>query len=214
MRTVREAMLLYAITDRAWLRPGERLEDPVARVLAAGATCLQLREKHLTEEELTALAWRLKPVCARYDVPFIINDSVRVAKAVDADGVHLGQEDGSIRAARAILGPEKWIGTSAHNVREARTAFADGCDYMGCGAVFGSRTKTDTRTLPWEELCAICAATPLPTVAIGGITAENAAKLAGSGVDGIAVVSALFAQEDLGAATRRMLALAREAAKR
>lgn len=210
MYSIREAMLLYAITDRSWLRPGEGLAQQAERVLSAGATCLQLREKELDEDAMLRLALELKPVCARYGVPLIINDSVAVAKAADADGVHVGQEDMAVQQARAILGPDKWIGTSVHNVEEARAALAAGCDYFGSGAVFGSRTKPDVTVLSREKLSAICAATPLPVVAIGGINAENALSLAGTGVDGIAVISALFGQPDEAAATRTMLALAKQ----
>ncbi|MCD8190210.1 MAG: thiamine phosphate synthase [Clostridiales bacterium] len=210
MKSVREAMLLYAITDRSWLRPGQPLTEPVEQVLSAGATCLQLREKELGDEDFLRLAWELKPLCAKYQVPLIINDNVAVAKAVDADGVHVGQEDMAIRQARAILGPDKWIGTSVHNVAEAKAALAAGCDYFGSGAVFGSHTKPNVTVLTHQGLSDICAATPLPVVAIGGINAENVLALAGTGIDGVAVISALFAQPDPAAATRHMLALAKQ----
>ncbi len=210
MKSVREAMLLYAITDRSWLRPGQPLTEPVEQVLSAGATCLQLREKELRDEDFLRLAWELKPLCARYDVPLIINDNVAVAKAVDADGVHVGQDDMAIQQARAILGPDKWIGTSVHNVAEAKAALAAGCDYFGSGAVFGSHTKPNVTVLTHQGLSEICAATPLPVVAIGGINAENVLSLAGTGIDGVAVISALFAQPDPTAATQHMLALAKQ----
>ncbi|MCD8050994.1 MAG: thiamine phosphate synthase [Clostridiales bacterium] len=210
MRSVREAMLLYAITDRSWLRPGQSLTEPVEQVLSAGATCLQLREKELEDKDFLRLAWELKPLCARYDVPLIINDNVAVAKAVDADGVHVGQDDMAIQQARAILGPDKWIGTSVHNVAEAKAALAAGCDYFGSGAVFGSHTKPNVTVLTHQGLSEICAATPLPVVAIGGINADNVLSLAGTGIDGVAVISALFAQPDPAAATRHMLALAKQ----
>lgn len=214
MKTVREAMLLYAITDRSWLQPGETLEAQVEEILAAGATCLQIREKHISDEEFIDLALRIKPICARYDVPLIINDNVAVAKAVDADGVHVGQDDMEIAAARAALGPGKWIGTSVHNIEEAHAALANGCDYFGSGAVFGSTTKTDASVLTPQRLAGICAATPLPVVAIGGINAENVSALAGTGIDGIAVISALFAKPDKTAATKQMLELARQVTKK
>ncbi|MCD7757259.1 MAG: thiamine phosphate synthase, partial [Clostridiales bacterium] len=181
MKSVREAMLLYAITDRSWLRPGQPLTEPVEQVLSAGATCLQLREKELGEADFLRLAWELKPLCAKYQVPLIINDNVAVAKAVDADGVHVGQDDMAIQQARAILGPDKWIGTSVHNVTEAKAALAAGCDYFGSGAVFGSHTKPNVTVLTHQGLSEICAATPLPVVAIGGINADNVLSLAGTG---------------------------------
>lgn len=201
-------MLLYAITDRSWLKPGETLEEQVEIILANGATCLQLREKHLEDEALLAEALRIKPICEKYGVPLILNDNVAVAKACGADGVHVGQEDMDIAAVRAILGPDKWIGASAHNVEEALRARECSCDYIGSGAVFGSATKQDAHVLDHGELRRICQSADLPVVAIGGITADNALQLAGTGVDGIAVISALFAQEDKAAAARRMRALA------
>lgn len=210
MKTVKDAMLLYALTDRSWLKEGETIEEQVETVLANGATCLQVREKHLSDAEFLDLALRIKPICKKYDVPFIINDNVAVAKACDADGVHVGQSDMEIAQARAIMGPGKWIGTSAHNVPEALKAVENGCDYMGSGAIFGSSTKDDAVNLSLEELGRICAQAEIPVVAIGGITAGNALQLKGIGVDGIAVISAIFAQEDKAAATKQMLGIAQE----
>lgn len=210
MKTVKDAMLLYALTDRSWLKEGETIEEQVETVLANGATCLQVREKHLSDAEFLDLALRIKPICKKYDVPFIINDNVAVAKACDADGVHVGQSDMEIAQARAIMSPGKWIGTSAHNVPEALKAVENGCDYMGSGAIFGSSTKDDAVNLSLEELGRICAQAEIPVVAIGGITAGNALQLKGTGVDGIAVISAIFAQEDKAAATKQMLGIARE----
>ena len=175
-------------------------------LLAAGVTCLQLREKHQDPAEFVRMARALKPICARYGVPLILNDAVELAKEVDADGVHVGQDDMSVARARAILGPDKIIGASAHNVAEAVAAYQAGADYLGCGAVFGSATKTDASHLPEGELARVCAATPLPVVGIGGITEENLPRLAGSGVAGVALVSALFAPADKPAAVARLLA--------
>lgn len=212
MHLLPEQLRLYAVTDRAWLA-GRTLEDTVQELLAAGVTCVQLREKHASAAEFRALALALKPVCARYHAPLLINDDVALAKAIDADGVHIGQNDMAVADARRILGPDKLIGTSAHNVAEALAAQAQGADYLGCGAVFGTATKTDVTTLPWEELRRICAAVSIPVVAIGGISAENAAQLAGTGIAGLAVVSALFAAPDKTAAARQMRDLADRAAQ-
>ena len=199
MNITAKQLRLYAVTDRHWLN-GQRLEDVVEELLAAGVTCLQLREKHQDPAEFARMARALKPICARYGVPLILND------AVDADGVHVGQDDMSVARARAILGPGKIIGASAHNVAEAVAAYQAGADYLGCGAVFGSATKTDASHLPEGELARVCAATPLPVVGIGGITEENLPRLAGSGVAGVALVSALFAPADKPAAVARLLA--------
>lgn len=205
-----EQLRLYAVTDRTWLA-GHTLEAVVQELLAAGATCVQLREKHASEAEFLALAKALKPICAQYRAPLLINDCVSVAKAADADGVHIGQNDLSVAEARRILGPDKIIGASAHSVAEALAAQEQGADYLGCGAVFGTSTKTDVTTLARDELRRICEAVRIPVVAIGGISAQNAPLLAGTGIAGLAVVSALFAAPDKTAAARQMRALADQA---
>lgn len=203
-------MTLYLVTDRQWLKKGEKLADAVETAVKNGVTCVQLREKSATYAEFLSLAEELKPVCKKYGVPFIINDNVEIALAVDADGVHIGQDDMTVPMARKLLGENKIIGTSAHNVIEAVKAKADGADYIGCGAVFGSRTKTDAGFLGVEGLKEICRQTDLPVVAIGGISRENVPFLADTGVDGIAVVSAILAETDIAAATAGMLKLVRK----
>lgn len=207
-----EQLRLYAVTDRAWLA-GRTLEDTVRELLAAGVTCVQLREKHAPDAERRALARALKPVCAAFGAPLLINDDVALAKAVDADGVHVGQSDMAVAEARRILGPDKIIGASAHNVAEALEAQRQGADYLGCGAVFGTATKADVTVLAREELRRICTAVDIPVVAIGGISAQNAPLLAGTGIAGLAVVSALFAAPDKTAAARQLRALAEQAAQ-
>ena len=192
-------LLLYAVTDRHWLN-GQRLEDVAEELLAAGVTCLQLREKHQDPAEFVRMARALKPICARYGVPLILNDAVELAKEVDADGVHVGQDDMSVARARAILGPDKIIGVSAHTVEEALLAEKHGADYLGVGAVFPTSSKDDVDVLPYETLKAICEAVSIPVVAIGGISQENVAKLAGSGICGVAVISAIYAAKNIQAA--------------
>ena len=182
--------------------------------LRGGVTILQLREKQAPHEELVKTAMRLKPLCRRYGVPLIINDDVEAALEADADGVHVGQEDMAVAEARRILGPEKIIGASAHNREEALEAQRQGADYLGSGAVFGSSTKKDATTLSREELTAVCRAVSIPVAAIGGITEENCLELAGTGVSGIAVVSALFAAADKEEAAARLRALAEKIAER
>ena len=156
----------------------------------------------------------LLPVCRRFGVPLIVNDSVEAALAADADGVHVGQGDAPLAEARRLLGPDKIIGVSAHNVEEALAAEAGGADYLGCGAVFGSGTKRDASTLTPEGLARICAAVHIPVVAIGGIHAGNIGELGGCGADGVAVVSALFAQPDKEQAARQLLALSQQSTGR
>ncbi len=221
MKIDKRAMRLYAVTDRRWLSEGETLTEYLEAVLKAGVTCVQLREKNSSKEEMLREARAVQPLCAAYHVPFIINDDVETAKAVDADGVHVGQEDTSVLEARAVLGPGKIIGASAHNVEEARRAAEQGADYLGVGAVFGSSTKQDASYLPMETLKEIRRAVDLPIVAIGGITEANILNLSGSGADGAAVISALFAQKDetgkitpqsAAAAARRLRKLSEEMA--
>lgn len=204
MKIERRHMLLYAVTDRSWLH-GQSLVYAVEEVLAGGATMLQLREKHLEHRDFLAQAQELLPLCRKYHVPLIINDDVQVALESGADGVHVGQSDMAVQAARSILGPDKIIGASAHNASEALAAVAAGADYLGCGAVFGSTTKADAGLLSLNTLREIRAAVRVPIVAIGGINRQNIARLAGSGVDGVALISALFAAPDKRAAAQQML---------
>lgn len=204
MKVERRHMLLYAVTDRSWLH-GQSLVYAVEEVLAGGATMLQLREKHLEHRDFLAQAQELLPLCTKYHVPLIINDDVQVALESGADGVHVGQSDMAVQAARSILGPDKIIGASAHNASEALAAVSAGADYLGCGAVFGSTTKADAGLLSLNTLREIRAAVRVPIVAIGGINRQNIARLAGSGVDGVALISALFAAPDKRAAAQQML---------
>ena len=213
MKISPDKLRLYAVTDRTWLGK-ESLEEAVEAALRGGVTILQLREKQAPYEELVKTAMRLKPLCRRYGVPLIINDDVEAALEADADGVHVGQEDLAVAEARRILGPEKIIGASAHNREEALEAQRQGADYLGSGAVFGSSTKKDATTLSREELTAVCRAVSIPVAAIGGITEENCLELAGTGVSGIAVVSALFAAADKEEAAARLRALAEKIAER
>lgn len=207
---IRKAMLLYAVTDQMWLKEGETLGDVCGEVLANGATFLQIREKDLDEASFEQEAARLKDLCAKHHVPYVVNDSVEIALHIDADGMHVGQSDIKGRDIRAMIGPDKILGISAGTVEEAVAAEAAGADYIGVGAVFGTSTKKNARNLSVEKLREITGAVSIPVVAIGGIKASNVMELRGSGVDGVAVVSAIFAAEDPGAATAHLLELAKE----
>ena len=207
---IRRAMALYAVTDRSWLRERETLADVCRNVLEHGATFLQLREKELDAESIQKEARELKELCAAFHVPFVVNDSVETALAVDADGVHVGQSDIQGRDIRALIGPDRILGMTARTVEEARAAEAAGADYIGSGAVFGSSTKKNAKNLPLETLRDICASVSIPVVAIGGIGKENIRELAGCGIAGAAVVSAVFGAEDPGRAAEELLALSRE----
>lgn len=207
MKVLPEQLRLYAVTDRAWLR-GRTLEEQVAEAIDGGATFVQLREKDLDPADLLGEARVLAALCRSRNVPFVVNDNVEIALAAGADGVHVGQDDMAAPRARAILGPDKIIGVSTHNPEEARLAQIQGADYLGCGAVFSSSTKDDARVLTYGTLQLVTSAVDIPVVAIGGITRDNVEKLRGSGVAGVAVVSALFAQPDIREAARQLRALA------
>lgn len=207
---IRQSMLLYAVTDRMWLKPGESLVDVCRDVLEHGATFLQIREKDLSEADFEREAQDLKGLCEAYHVPFVVNDSVDIACAIDADGVHVGQSDIQGRDIRAMIGSDKILGISAGTVEEAVAAEKAGADYIGVGAVFGTSTKKNARNLSLEKLREIRASVSIPVVAIGGISASNLMELAGSGVDGVAVVSAIFAAEHPGQATAELRKLALE----
>ena len=207
---IRQAMRLYAVTDQSWLKEGQTLLSVCESVLANGATFLQIREKDLSPAAFEAEATKLKALCAKHRVPYVVNDSVEIALAIDADGVHVGQSDIRGRDIRTILGSDKILGISAGTVAEAIAAENAGADYIGVGAVFGTTTKKNARNLTVEKLREICDAVSIPVVAIGGINASNLMELTGSGVDGVAVVSAIFAADDPGRATNELLALSKE----
>lgn len=202
---IRNSMLLYAVTDRMWLKEGESLVTVTEDVLKNGATFLQIREKDLDEASFEAEAEALRSVCAKYRVPFVVNDSVEIALECGADGVHVGQSDIKGRDIRAMIGPDKILGISAGTVEEAVAAEKAGADYIGVGAVFATGTKKNARNLSIEKLREISGSVTIPVVAIGGIKADNMDLLAGSGVDGVAVVSAIFAAENPGEATANLL---------
>lgn len=204
---------LYAVTDRAWAADEDALMDQVAAAIDGGAGIVQLREKHLDHDAFLKEAKRFVALCREKGAVSIINDDVDIAQAADADGVHVGQEDLAAGRAREVLGPDKIVGVSAHNVDEALAAQAAGADYLGVGAAFVTGTKTDAKPITRETIRAVTAAVDIPAVAIGGITRENLPQLSGCGLAGVAVVSALFAQPDVKAAARELLALSREMAR-
>ena len=194
-----EKLLLYAVTDRHWL--GERtLYEVVRDSLDGGVTFLQLREKNLDEDSFYEEAVRLQAKAREYGVPFVVNDNVEIAVKMNADGVHVGQSDMEAGNVRALIGPDKILGVSAQTVEQAVLAEKRGADYLGVGAVFPTGSKDDAEDVPFETLKAICEAVSIPVVAIGGITQENTPELAGSGICGIAVISAIYAQKDIRAA--------------
>ena len=196
-------LLLYAVTDRHWLGE-ETLYDQVKKALDGGATFVQLREKNLDREVFLAEAKEIQKLCKEYGVPFVVNDEVSIAKDIDADGVHVGQSDMEAMDVRKILGPDKIIGVSAQTVEQAIIAEKHGADYLGVGAVFTTGSKDDADDVSHETLKAICEAVSIPVIAIGGITKDNVAELAGSGICGVAVISAIFGQKDIQKATEEL----------
>lgn len=200
---LREAMLLYAVTDSAWLA-GRTLSSCVAEAVAGGATFVQLREKGMTTTERIAAAREIAPVCRAARVPFVIDDDVEAALACGADGVHVGQTDAACAVARAALGDDAIVGVSVQTVAQALAAQAAGADYLGVGAMIPTPTKPDADVVALDELRRICEAVDIPVVAIGGINAATVDRLAGAGADGIAVVSALFAASDIRAAAAEL----------
>ena len=204
MKIDKRDLLLYAVTDRHWLN-GRTLLEVVRESLDGGVTMLQLREKTLEEGAFLEEARALQALCRERHVPFIVNDNVDIARAMGADGVHVGQEDMAAKKARALLGPDKILGVSAHNPEEARKAQEDGADYLGCGAAFVTGTKLDAKPITAEMMKAVTESVEIPVVAIGGITEDNIPKLTGRGLAGAAVVSAIFAAEDPRKASERLL---------
>ena len=206
MRLDKKYMQLYAVTDRAWTG-NKTLYEQIKEALENGVTCVQLREKNLDEASFIEEAKKISVLCRQYNTPFIVNDNVNVAIASNADGIHIGQEDMGLKDVREIVGENMIIGISVHTVEEAKFAQENGADYIGIGAVFETSTKNDVDVIPYEKVKSICDAVDIPKVAIGGINAENILKLKGSGIDGVAVVSAIFGAKDIGKATKELYTL-------
>lgn len=212
MKCDKQNMLLYAVTDRAWVGK-QSLYEQVKSALKGGVTCVQLREKELDDEAFLKEAVEIHALCQRYGVPFFVNDNVDIAIRCHAEGVHVGQEDMAAAQVRARVGEGMMIGVSVHSVEEAQEAVKHGADCLGVGAAFATHTKTDVDVLPHETLKAICDAVDIPVVAIGGISHDNILELKNCGLDGVAVVSALFAQADVKAAAEELLRLSEEIAR-
>lgn len=206
MKCAKKDLLLYAVTDRSWLGK-HTLYEQVEKALKGGVTFLQLREKELDSGNFIKEAFEIKGLCRRYGVPFVVNDNVEVACKVNADGVHVGQSDMEASDVRAVLGNDKILGVSAQTVEQAVLAEQHGADYLGVGAVFHTGSKADADDVSHETLKAICEAVNIPVIAIGGIGKHNLIELRGSGICGIAVISAIFAAEDLQRAAEELRAL-------
>lgn len=212
MKCAKENLLLYAVTDRHWL-DGRTLKEVVLESLEGGVTMLQLREKHLDEAHFLEEAKELQMLCRSWHVPFLINDNVEIALAMNADGIHVGQSDMAAGDVRKKLGDDKIIGVSAQTVEQALLAEKAGADYLGVGAVFPTSSKDDANEVTYETLKAICSAVSIPVVAIGGITQENVHRLAGSGICGAAVISAIYAKPDIKKAAAELKTAVKETIK-
>ena len=206
MKCDKKTMLLYAVTDRAWVGT-QSLYEQVESALKGGVTCVQLREKDLNEEDFLAEAIEIRALCRQYNVPFFINDNVEIAIKCKADGIHVGQDDMAASSVRQKVGDDMMIGVSVHSVSEALEAVKNGADCLGVGAVFPSSTKTDASLVSKDVLCDICDAVDIPVVAIGGISKSNLSELSGTGVDGVALVSAIFAAKDIESECRLLRSL-------
>lgn len=213
MKCDKETMLLYAVTDRAWVGR-QSLYKQVESAIKGGVTCVQLREKQLNDEDFLKEAVEISALCRKYNVPFFINDNVEVAIKCNADGIHVGQEDMAAEQVRSRVGDDMMIGVSVHSVEEALEAVKNGADCLGVGAIFSTSTKTDVDVLPRKVLCDICNAVDIPVVAIGGISKENISQLAGTGVDGVALVSAIFGADDIEGECRILRRLSEEMVNR
>ena len=212
MKCDKKSMLLYAVTDRAWVGK-QSLYEEVESALKGGVTCVQLREKEMDEEEFLHEAIEISSLCKQYGVPFFINDNVEIAIRCHADGIHVGQEDMNAAKVRQKVGEDMMIGVSVHSVEEALEAVKNGADCLGVGALFSTSTKTDANVLAKETLRDICSAVDIPVVAIGGISKSNISQLAGTGVDGVALVSAIFSADDIENECRLLRKLAEDMVK-
>ena len=200
MRFNEKMLLLYAVTDQAWVGKQPLLEQ-IEDALKGGATIVQLREKKLDEDSFVEEAIQVRDLCHKYNVPLIINDHVEVALKSGADGVHVGVEDAPVAEIRKRVSPDFIIGATCKTVEQAKNAEAAGADYMGVGAVFPSPTKTNAVRITNEQLREIVSSVSIPAVAIGGISYDNVCEIKGSSVSGVAVVSAIFGAEDIEKAT-------------
>ncbi len=203
MNCDKKNLLLYAVTDRSWLGT-ESLYSQVKKAIDGGVTFVQLREKELAQEAFYKEALEIQALCREKNIPFVINDNVALAKKIDADGVHVGQEDMEAGDVRSLLGPDKIIGVSAHSVEEALLAEKRGADYLGVGAAFSTNSKKDVSCISHETIRDICQAVQIPVIAIGGINETNIEELKGTGICGVAVISAIFAKKDITGAARTL----------
>ncbi len=203
-KKIKASLLLYGITNRNWLKKGETLYEKCEEALKGGVTMLQFREKNLNEETFCTEAIELKKLCTSYEVPLIINDNIDVFMKSDADGIHVGQDDMCPGSIRELIGEDKILGVSVQTLKQGLKAEREGADYLGVGAIFPTETKGDAKEVSLETLKEICEGVNIPVVAIGGITKNNLKKLEGSNVDGVAVISEIFAASNIYEETKKL----------
>lgn len=204
MKFYRDMLKLYLVTDRQWLN-GRKLTDDLEKAILGGVTIIQLREKNLSDEEFIKVANEVKKLCQKYDIPLIINDNLNVALAIDSDGIHIGQDDIPASIVRKKIGPDKILGVSAHNLKEALQARHDGADYIGVGAIFPTETKNDATIVTLDKLQKICDRIDIPVVAIGSINIDNISKLKNINIAGVAVVSEIMKANDIMATSNQLV---------
>lgn len=202
--------LLYLVSDSSRLKKNETLDYVVEQALKGGVTFLQYREKNLKSDLLKNEALSLKKLAKKYKIPFVVNDNVGLAKEIDADGCHIGQDDMNVKEARKFLGENKIIGTSVFNVAQAEVAIKEGCDYLGVGTIFPTSSKNDAKSVSFDELKKIAEFSSVPVIAIGGINEKNILKLKGFSLSGVAVISAILGAENIENSAKNLLTSAKE----
>ena len=212
MKLDKNSMLLYVVTDRTWTI-NNNLSEQVEQSILGGATFIQIREKNLSFDEFVEEGLKIKSITDQYHIPFVVNDDIDVALKINADGVHVGQNDMQAKDVRKLIGTEKILGVSAQTVEQAILAQNNGADYIGVGAIFSTSTKRDADNVSFDTLTKIVRAVSIPVVAIGGICEENILELSGTGIDGVAVISAIFSKSDIKTTSRNLLELSKRMVK-
>ena len=209
MNDLKKCLLFYAVTDHSWDK-GDNFFSNIEASLANGVTLLQLREKNIATDHFIEIAQEVKKLCQAYSVPLVINDNLEVALAVKADALHIGQDDGNVKAIREQLPRNVILGVSAQTVEEALQAERDGADYLGVGAIFSTSTKLDAKSVSLSTLKEICKTVKIPVVAIGGITTTNIKLLEHSGIVGVALVSAIYGAKEIPSECKKISQILKE----
>lgn len=212
MKLNKKSLLLYAVTDRKW-SDNDTFYTHIEESLEGGVTFLQLREKNLDTDSFFKEAIKIKELCKKYNLPFIINDNVEIALKSNADGIHVGQDDMNAKEVRKLIGNDKILGISVQTVEQALLAQEQGANYLGVGSIFTTTSKDDAKNVSINTLKEICNAVNIPVVAIGGIDKDNIKQLSKTGINGIAVISAIYANKNIKEATATLKKLVKEIVK-